>query len=67
LPRRPRPKKEVRIVGNNGSARVWVLRDAQAVPVDVKTGATSGQLTEITSGDLNAGTQLITETVSARE
>jgi len=66
FPRRPRPEKKVRIVGSNGLARVWLLRDKQAVPVDVQIGATNGRMTEITGGDLKAGMQVITETVSSR-
>jgi HlyD family secretion protein len=66
FPRRPRRAKRVRITASNGTARVWVLRDAKAVPVDVQTGATSGRMTEISGGDLKAGTQVITETVSSR-
>lgn len=67
FPRRPRRAKTVRIESNNGSARVWVVRGAQAVPIDVQTGATNGRVTEITGGDLEPGMQVITETLSARD
>jgi HlyD family secretion protein len=66
FPRRPRPVKQVRMSDAGGSARVWVLRDTEAVPIDVKTGATDGRVTEITGGDLKAGMDVITETVSSR-
>jgi HlyD family secretion protein len=38
-----------------------VLRDGQAVPIEVQTGATNGQMTEVAGGTLTAGTQVITE------
>jgi len=66
FPRRPQPTKAVRVENVKGSARVWELRGTEAVPIDVKTGATNGKVTEITGGDLKAGTQLITETLSTR-
>ena len=66
FPRRPQPTKAVRVENAKGSARVWALRGTEAVPIDVKTGATNGKVTEITGGDLKAGTQLITETLSTR-
>ena len=66
FPRRPPPNKEVRMENTTGSARVWVLRGTQAVPIDVRTGATNGRVTEITGGDLKAGMEVITETVSVR-
>ncbi len=66
FPRRPRPEKKVRIADEKGSARVWVLRGAEAVPVDVQIGATNGRVTEVTGGALEPGTQLIIETVSTQ-
>jgi HlyD family secretion protein len=66
FPRRPAPVKKVRIENETGSARVWVLRGAEAVPVDVQTGASNGRVTEVTGGDLAAGTPVIIETVSSR-
>ena len=66
FPRRPSTPKEVRIENKSGTARVWVLRGTEAVPIDVQTGATNGRVTEITGGDLKPGMQVITETLSAR-
>ncbi len=42
-------------------ARVWVLREGQPVAVPVATGATDGNLTEILSGDLEPGTEVLVE------
>ena len=52
-------------VGTNGPKRVWILQDRQAVPVDVRTGATDGRMTEIVGGSLKAGMQVITEAMVA--
>ncbi len=42
-------------------ARVWVLREGQPVAVPVATGATDGNLTEILSGDVQPGTEVLVE------
>ena len=41
--------------------QVWVLRDGVAVPVAVTPGISDGRMTEITSGDLQAGMLVITD------
>ena len=41
--------------------QVWVLRDGKAVPVAVTPGISDGRLTEIVSGDLQVGMQVITD------
>jgi len=64
MPRPPRQTPKAQTTANEGMSRVWVLRDGQAVPVDVQTGATNGRVTEIVGGALQAGMQVITETVS---
>ncbi len=64
----PRPPRQVpKALGNAtaGAPRVWVLRDGQAVAVDVQTGASNGRVTEILGGGLQAGMQVITESASA--
>lgn len=44
--------------------RVWVLQDGKPAPVPVTTGATNGQMTEVTGGALREGMQVITEAVT---
>lgn len=45
-----------------GSDRhVWIARAGQPVAVAVQTGVSDGRITEITSGDVNVGTQLIVD------
>jgi HlyD family secretion protein len=45
--------------------RVYVLRDNQPSVVPVSTGSTDGVMTEITSGDIEVGTQVVTDMMSA--
>jgi HlyD family secretion protein len=65
MPRPPRQAQRAPAAGANGAPRVWVLREGQPQPVDVKTGATDGRMTEITGGALEAGTPVITEALAA--
>jgi len=60
MPRPPRqtPKAQA---ADGGTRRVWTLRDGQAVPLEVKTGASNGRVTEIVGGELRAGMEVITE------
>lgn len=46
--------------------RVWVLRDNKPVAVPVTIGATSGMMTEIVSGEITSGTELIVEAISGK-
>jgi len=59
----PRPPVQThkKQVENNGTSRVWVLQDDGPVAIEVKAGATNGQLTEILDGALQSGMQVITE------
>ncbi|WP_243369969.1 efflux RND transporter periplasmic adaptor subunit [Geotalea sp. SG265] len=63
MPRPPRQVPKQKQAANSGSPRVWVLRDGQPAPIDVKTGATNGRMTEITGGQLKEGMQVITESL----
>ena len=40
--------------------------DGQAVSIEIRTGATNGQMTEVLGGKLTAGTQVITEATGAQ-
>jgi len=39
---------------------VWVLRNGKPLPVHIKIGVSDGSLTEVASGDLNAGDTVLT-------
>ena len=62
LPRPPAPKEKV-LNGQKkeGTQRIWVLKDGQAVAVDITTGHSNGQYTQVTGGDLKPGTPVITD------
>lgn len=45
---------------------LWVLRAGLPVPVPVETGISDGSRTEIRSGELQAGDELITDTTAAK-
>ena len=47
--------------------RVWMLRDGKPFPIPVTTGATDGRWTEITGGELVAGTPLLVDIIRQDE
>lgn len=51
----------------SSGTHVWVLRDQQPVAVAVKTGLTSGKMTEVLSGSIAAGVPLIVEAVRSEK
>lgn len=66
MPRPPRQTPKAQVAIKAGAQQVWILRDNQATPVEVKTGATNGRMTEIVGGALKAGMEVITETTSSQ-
>jgi HlyD family secretion protein len=46
-----------------GERRVWVLRGEKVEPIPVKTGVSDGRLTEVRSGDVKEGMELITDVI----
>ncbi len=63
MPRPPRQPRKQQPASVKGASRVWVQREGRPAPVDVKTGATNGRMTEILEGDLKEGTRVITESL----
>jgi HlyD family secretion protein len=61
MPRMPRTG--ARKAGGGGAAakQVWILKDGQAVAVEVRAGISDGRMTEIIGGDLQAGMAVITD------
>ena len=60
--------RKPRAAGKNGIPKVWVLgADKQPTALEVKTGATNGQLTEITDGGLKEGMAVIIDSTSAKQ
>ncbi|PKN23814.1 MAG: efflux RND transporter periplasmic adaptor subunit [Deltaproteobacteria bacterium HGW-Deltaproteobacteria-22] len=65
MPGPPRMMKKPPSPPGGNTPKVWVLRDGRPEPVEVKTGATDGQSTEITGGTLQPGDEVITDTTAA--
>jgi HlyD family secretion protein len=47
-----------------GRPRIWVLEGQTPVAIDVSTGATDGQSTVLASGEVEAGTRVIVDTLT---
>lgn len=68
LPRRPRRSRPegagTGAAADKGRRGVYVLRDGQPVPVRLTVGVTDGTDTQVTGGDLAAGTPVVVDTAS---
>jgi len=64
---RPRSSKRRVNAGNIVKQKVWIVRDGQPEAIPVKTGASNGKLTELRSGDLKPGQQIIIDTISVKK
>jgi HlyD family secretion protein len=60
-------ERPVRRREDSSRRTVWVLHGKLPVPVQIGTGVTDGTLTELTSGDLHAGDELVTDIISGPE
>lgn len=68
IPHRPRrERRQETSAPVEGDQRVWVLRDGKPEAVPVKTGPSDGRMTEITGGDIQAGTKVITEALTRKQ
>jgi HlyD family secretion protein len=64
LPRPPPPpEKKAGSQKKSGSHRIWVLQGGQPSPLDITTGFSDGQHTQVTGGELKTGMAVITDTV----
>ena len=63
------PPAVIRPEVEKGKRLVWMLRENKVVPVQVKTGLSDGFTTEILSGDIKEGDEILTgvEIVSAKK
>jgi len=67
MPGPPRTTTPQRTVATNGNAQqLWVIRNSRPVAVQVTVGKTDGRFTEIISGDLDEGAQVITDMSGAQ-
>ncbi len=67
MPRFPRstPKRSSSAAAKNGVQQVWIVRDGQPVAIPVQVGTSDGRVSEVSGGELQAGMQVITESLSA--
>ncbi len=50
-------------IANGKQQRVWILKNGQPAAVYVATGSTSGQMTEVLTGDIHPGIGVIVDTI----
>lgn len=67
FPRTPSRKSANGASGKGGAQQVWILRDGQPIAIPVQVGASDGRMTEVTGGELQAGMQVITESLSTQK
>jgi HlyD family secretion protein len=60
----PRSTARQNTASADGWRTLWVLREDEMQPVDVRTGATDGMITEITEGELAPGDRVIVDIVT---
>lgn len=60
-----KPKEEENT--HNHQQRVWILRDGQLSAVPLTVGSTDGIMSEVASGDIQPGTELVVELVSSEK
>lgn len=62
---RQEPRRREAGNGRGGAQRLWILRDGALSAVPVTTGSSDGIMTEITGGEIAAGTEVVTDIISA--
>lgn len=61
MPGPPGEQKDKQVKPKTAAQQVWVLQNGKAHAVPITVGETDGRLTEVTSGDLEDGTAVITD------
>ena len=61
-----RVKEEISASQSVRERTVYILRNGDAVPVSIKTGLTDGTRTEVISGDLKDGDQVVVDQQRAK-
>jgi len=65
LPRPPKQGGQQRDdTGGRQQKRIWTLKNGQLSPVSITIGASNGGLTEVTSGDIQPGTEVVTDVIT---
>jgi len=60
LPIPPRRRPEVTQQADRRHQRLWTLQDGKLVPTEVALGATDGRMTQVVSGSLQPGAEVVT-------
>lgn len=61
-----RPRESTPKTAQKKGARVWVLNGLNPAEIPVKAGASDGRLTEIVSGEVSVGTEVIVDSVEKK-
>jgi HlyD family secretion protein len=66
LPHPPKTENKQRDGSDNNKQqkRIWTLKEGKLMPVSITIGASNGGLTEVTSGDIRQGTEVVTDTIT---
>jgi HlyD family secretion protein len=62
--RRPPHSRRQNETGGDSGSKVWVLREGNPVAIPVRVGASDGRFSQLVSGDLQAGQEVLIDTVS---
>lgn len=52
---------------NKTEKKVWTLVNDQLTPVDITVGSTDGIMTEVVKGNIEPGTELVTDTLTSKQ
>jgi HlyD family secretion protein len=66
MPRPPNRENQAKVVTSSeaGAKEVWIARDGAAVSIPLTVGVTDGRFSEVTSGEVAPGMQVIVESVA---
>ncbi len=67
IPRPPAAAKPNPTDTDKQHQRVWIVEHQQLTPVEIAVGMTDGRSTQVVSGDIKAGTSVVTDLVSSRK
>lgn len=66
LPRPPKSGSQQRdsLAAGKQQRRIWTLKNGKLTPVSITIGASNGGVTEVTSGDIQPGTEVVTDVIT---
>lgn len=64
MPHPPKPESRENGKSNGKEQQVWILSNKQLTPVSVTTGLSNGILTEIISGNIKPGTEVVVDMIT---